>query len=116
MRETWRSDAYEASTMNTPYDILGVPRSASDEAIKAAFHSAAKACHPDLNAGDPSAAQKLKQLIAARGPISVADYMEAANGHYYASRDPFGAATWVKFSGDLPPGLAAVRCWRRCLS
>jgi len=51
--------------MNTPYDILGVPRSASDEAIKAAFHSAARACHPDLNAGDTAAEQKLKQIIAA---------------------------------------------------
>src|SRR5215468_10878978 len=53
------------STMNTPYDILGVHRSASEEAIKAAFHSAAKACHPDLNGGDLAAAQKLKQIIAA---------------------------------------------------
>jgi len=51
--------------MNTPYDILGVHRSASEEAIKAAFHSAAKACHPDLNGGDLAAAQKLKQIIAA---------------------------------------------------
>jgi hypothetical protein len=65
MRETRQSDAYEASTMNTSYDILGVPRSASDEAIRASFHSTAKACHPDLNGGDPAAGQKLKQLIAA---------------------------------------------------
>ena len=26
------------------------------------------------------------------GPISIADYMAAANGHYYATRDPLGAA------------------------
>lgn len=26
------------------------------------------------------------------GPVSIADYMAAANGHYYASRDPLGAA------------------------
>jgi curved DNA-binding protein CbpA len=51
--------------MNTHYDILGVPRSASDEAIKAAFHSAARACHPDLNAGDAVAEQKLKHIIGA---------------------------------------------------
>jgi hypothetical protein len=51
--------------MNTHYDVLGVPRSASEEAIRAAFHSAAKACHPDLNAGDPVAEQKLKQIIDA---------------------------------------------------
>jgi curved DNA-binding protein CbpA len=51
--------------MNTPYDILGVHRSATEEAIKAAFHSAAKACHPDLTGGDLVAAQKLKQITAA---------------------------------------------------
>jgi curved DNA-binding protein CbpA len=65
MKETRRSDAYEASTMNTHYDVLGVPRSASEEAIRAAFHGAAKACHPDLNAGDPVAEQKLKHIIDA---------------------------------------------------
>ncbi|WP_077145268.1 class I SAM-dependent methyltransferase [Sphingopyxis sp. KK2] len=26
------------------------------------------------------------------GPVSIADYMGAANGHYYATRDPLGAA------------------------
>ena len=51
--------------MNTSYDILGVPRSATEDAIRAAFHSAAKVCHPDFNGGDPAAEQKLKQLIAA---------------------------------------------------
>ena len=35
---------------------------------------------------------RLKARIAAGGPISVADYMAEANAHYYATRDPFGAA------------------------
>ena len=51
--------------MQTSYDILGVPRNASDETIKAAFRKAAKAYHPDLNAGDPTRAQQFKQVIAA---------------------------------------------------
>ena len=34
----------------------------------------------------------LKRRIAERGPISVADYMAEANAHYYATRDPLGAA------------------------
>jgi len=32
----------------------------------------------------------LIRVIEAKGPIAVADYMEAANGMYYASHDPFG--------------------------
>ena len=51
--------------MKTPYDILGVPRNASDEAIRMAFRRAAKAFHPDINAADPAAEQQLKQIIAA---------------------------------------------------
>jgi NADH dehydrogenase [ubiquinone] 1 alpha subcomplex assembly factor 7 len=35
-------------------------------------------------------AERLIARIAADGPIPVADYMDAANGHYYAAHDPFG--------------------------
>ena len=48
--------------MRTHHDILGVPRIASEETIKAAFYRAAKACHPDLNADDPTAGEKLRQV------------------------------------------------------
>ena len=51
--------------MQTSYDVLGVPRNANDETIRAAFRKAAKAYHPDLNAGDPIREQRFKQLSAA---------------------------------------------------
>jgi DnaJ domain len=51
--------------MQTPYDVLGVPRKASNEAIRTAFCKAAKANHPDLNSGDQAKEQTLKQVIAA---------------------------------------------------
>jgi SAM-dependent MidA family methyltransferase len=35
--------------------------------------------------------QRLSRVIAASGPISVAQYMAEANAHYYATRDPLGA-------------------------
>ncbi|WP_265587174.1 class I SAM-dependent methyltransferase [Sphingomicrobium arenosum] len=37
-----------------------------------------------------SFAADLKARIAAEGGMSVADYIEASNAHYYASRDPLG--------------------------
>jgi len=40
----------------------------------------------------PPLEARLKARIAADGPITVADYMAEANAHYYATRDPFGAA------------------------
>lgn len=36
--------------------------------------------------------QRLARLIAMQGPIPVAHYMAEANAHYYAGRDPLGAA------------------------
>ena len=36
--------------------------------------------------------ERFRRLIAATGPISLAHYMAEANAHYYASRDPLGAA------------------------
>ena len=51
--------------MQTPYDVLGVPRKASIETIRAAFRRTVKACHPDLNAGDRTAEQRLRLAIAA---------------------------------------------------
>lgn len=38
-----------------------------------------------------SLGETLAQTIGAGGPISVAKFMAAANAHYYATRDPFGA-------------------------
>ena len=40
----------------------------------------------------PSFADRLRARIASEGPITVADFMIAANDHYYATRDPLGPA------------------------
>ena len=39
-----------------------------------------------------SLSDRLRRLIETSGPMPVALYMAEANAHYYASRDPFGAA------------------------
>ncbi len=40
----------------------------------------------------PPTPEKLISEIAGARPTTIADYMAAANGHYYATRDPLGAA------------------------
>jgi DnaJ-domain-containing protein 1 len=110
MREA--SAAYEASTMNTSYDILGVPRRADDEAIRAAFHNAAKACHPDVNADDPAAAQKLKHIIDAyndlRSPERRAAYDELLRERRRALARRFAVSTVASLAGG---GVVLLAVW-----
>jgi SAM-dependent MidA family methyltransferase len=42
--------------------------------------------------GGAALPERLARAIALAGPISIAHYMAAANAHYYATRDPLGAA------------------------
>src|SRR5215475_12421441 len=51
--------------MRDPYEVLGVPRSASAAAIKSAFRKLAKKHHPDANKNDPKAAARFAELNSA---------------------------------------------------
>ncbi len=48
-----------------PYDVLGVARDADDTAIKKAFRRLARELHPDVNAHDPDAEDKFKEVAEA---------------------------------------------------
>lgn len=53
-----------------PYILLGVPRDASLEAIKAAYRKLARKHHPDLNPGKPEAEERFKAVSAANELLS----------------------------------------------
>lgn len=48
-----------------PYKILGIPKDATQDAVKAAYRKLAKDLHPDLNPGDSAAESRFKQVSAA---------------------------------------------------
>lgn len=50
------------STRRDYYDVLGVPKDASRDEIKKAFHALAKKYHPDFNKDNPSAKRKFQEL------------------------------------------------------
>jgi molecular chaperone DnaJ len=78
-----------------PYELLGVPRTASADEIKAAFRKAATQHHPDRNPNDPEAAERFKALNAAYQVLSDPQ-RRAAYDRYGAAAEqpggPFGGA------------------------
>jgi curved DNA-binding protein CbpA len=97
--------------MQTSYDVLGVPRNASDETIRAAFRQAAKAYHPDLNAGDPTREQQFKQVSAAyellRNPRQRAAYDQGLLGYERYLRSSRRKRIW-RFAAAPVAALVSV--------
>ena len=56
--------------MRDPYEVLGVAKTATPDAIRTAYRKLAKKLHPDLNPGDKSAEERFKEVSAANDLLS----------------------------------------------
>ncbi len=56
--------------MEDPYQILGVQRDDSEDAIRSAYRKLAKRYHPDLNPGKPESAERFKAIASAYDLLS----------------------------------------------
>ena len=86
------------------YDILGVKKDATDDEIKKAYRNLAKKYHPDLNPGDASAAEKLKEINQAYEVLG--DKQKRENYDNFGTADGsnggfsgFGSGGFEGFSG-----------------
>ena len=52
------------------YEVLGVPKNASEQDIKKAYRSMAKKYHPDRNKDNPEAEAKFKEVQEANEVLS----------------------------------------------
>jgi DnaJ-class molecular chaperone len=89
--------------MRDPYEVLGVPRSASAAAIKSAFRKAAKKHHPDSNKGDPKAAERFAELNTANEILGDEDKRKQFDR---GEIDADGKPRFQGFPGGDPRGRA----------
>ncbi|MEM6491207.1 MAG: DnaJ C-terminal domain-containing protein, partial [Pseudomonadota bacterium] len=102
--------------MRDPYDVLGVEKTASADALKKAYRKLAKTYHPDLKPGDEAVERKFKEISAAYDFLSDPDrrarYDRGEIGPDGAARagfDPFAAAAAAAAGGRARGGSAGRR-------
>jgi DnaJ-class molecular chaperone len=78
------------------YEVLGVPRAATQKEITAAFRKLARKHHPDVNAGDKQAEARFKEISQAHDVLS-----DTKKRRLY---DEFGADWAAAEAGGVQPG------------
>ncbi|MDD5035372.1 MAG: DnaJ domain-containing protein, partial [Methylococcaceae bacterium] len=91
------------------YELLSVPRNASDSDIKKSFRRLAMKYHPDRNTGNPEAEEKFKKVKEAYEVLSDPKKRSAYDQFGHAGVDPsmgggahgFGAENFGEVFGDI---------------
>ena len=81
------------------YDVLGVPKTATDADIKKAFRTVAKKYHPDAHPGDKECEEKFKEAQEAYAVLSDADKRRQYDQFGHAAFDGSAGAGGFDFSG-----------------
>ena len=81
------------TTKKDYYEILGVPRTATDKEIKAAYRKLARKHHPDVNQGDKAAEERFKEVAGAFAVLSDSEkrakYDQGGHEAFGPEFDPF---------------------------
>ena len=109
-----------ATTQRDYYEILGVPRTASDSEIKKAFRGLARELHPDVSEA-PDAEERFREVVAAYEVLSKSETRQLydrfghaglRSGGFQPTQFDFGSLTDIFsafFGDDLFAGRASGR-------
>ena len=98
--------------MRDPYEVLGVPSSATDEEVKKAYRNLARKYHPDNYHDSPLAdvaQEKMKEINEAYEEVQSMRKNGGAGQSSYGGygRNPYGQNPYGAYGGD--PAFARVR-------
>ena len=88
-----------AETKRDYYEVLGIDKSADDNAIKKAYRGLAKKYHPDMNPGDKEAEAKFKEVNEAYDVLSDPDKKAKYDQYGHAAFDPSSGMGGGGFGG-----------------
>lgn len=86
-----------------PYEVLGVAHGASEDEIKAAYRRLAKKYHPDLNPGDPTAAQKMNEVNQAYDQLKNPQSYQQQTSQSYSGQSYSGQSYGGQTYGGQDP-------------
>src|ERR1700730_14538585 len=97
------------------YEVLGVPRTATDEEVRKEYRKLARKHHPDVNPGDKSSEEKFKEINEANEVLSDTEkrkkYDElGANWKSHSQQgNPNEDFDWSRWSGQGGDGFRSGR-------
>jgi DnaJ-class molecular chaperone len=93
------------------YQILGVPKSASEAEIKKAYRKLARELHPDRTEGDPESEEKFKKVSAAYAVLGDKEKRKLYDQYGIDGlRDGFDPAKWQQYQ-QSPYGRGGSETW-----